>query len=209
MQALANIVASARQRCGFEKQVLEISEREQVRIGQDLHDGLCQRLAGIALGCDYLQAGLEPSAPAAGAEAAKIGRQIRETLWQTRLLARGLSPVGLADHGLRSAREELAGSVRELFRVDCQFRCGRPVELADNGVAVHLYRIAQEAIRNAIKHGKSRRVVLEFGGRAGRLSLSVADDGLGLAPPAVPPPSGAGAEAAGGDRSGGAWACGS
>jgi PAS domain S-box-containing protein len=195
LQAVANIVATALQRQGFEKQILEISEREQLRIGQDLHDGLCQRLAGIALACDFVHQSLQGPAPAAGAEAARIARQIRETLWQTSLLARGLSPVGLEANGLCSALEELAGSVRELFRVECQFRCARPVGLADNAVAVHLYRIAQEAIHNAIKHGKSRRIVLELAGRGGRLSLSVADDGRGMP---APGPLAAGAGAAGG-----------
>lgn len=180
LQSVANIAATTIQRQAFEKDILEISEREQRRIGQDLHDDLCQRLAGIALACDLLQQSLAKTSKDESAGVAKIARELREAIAHTRMLARGLSPAPLGANGLMSGFEHLASSVTELFHVSCQFESEPPVLIENDSATTHLYRIAQEAITNAITHGKSKNIVLRLSGRGGKTSLSIEDDGIGF-----------------------------
>ena len=165
----------------LEKEVLAISDREQGRIGQDLHDGLCQQLAGIALMSEVLEQKLGDTSKAAATRAGEIARHIREAITQTRNLARGISPVDIDAGGLMSALEELAGNIRTLFKVDCVFRCDTPVLLRDNAVSMHLFRIAQEAVSNAIKHGKARHIGIGLTAMTERIVLAVQDDGTGFA----------------------------
>jgi nitrate/nitrite-specific signal transduction histidine kinase len=136
----------------FEEQILAISEREQRRIGQDLHDGLCQQLAGIEFRNSVLVQQLAKQREAK-AEAGRIGELIRDVTRQARLLAKGLSPMQLECDSLMSALEELTSNASKLFSVCCRFACPQPVLVEDNTVATHLYRIAQEAITNAVRHG--------------------------------------------------------
>jgi two-component system, LuxR family, sensor kinase FixL len=164
----------------LEKEILEISDAEQRRIGQGLHDGLCQQLAGIQLMGEVLAKNLSKKSKAEGAQAAKIAEHVREAISQTRLLARGLSPVSLETNGLMSALQELVAAVARLFSVECRFQCGEPVLLRDNAVATHLYRIAQEAINNAIRHGKARTVVVTLTRQKSDACLIVTDNGIGF-----------------------------
>ena len=167
----------------LEREILEISEREQRRIGHDLHDGLCQHLAGIEMMIQVLQHKLEHKAPAAAARAGEIAAHVRETIAQTRSLARGLSPVALEAEGLMAALRELAGNSEKIFRVGCQFQCAPPVTVGDHTVATHLFRIAQEAVSNALRHGKKvSRIVISLREEAGRLCLAISDDGAGFPP---------------------------
>jgi signal transduction histidine kinase len=191
LQSVANIVATTIQRQAFEKEILEISEHEQRRIGQDLHDDLCQRLAGIALKCDLLQQNLQAISKTESAEAANIAGQVRKAIAHTRMLARGLSPTPLGANGLMSGLEDLASSVTELFRVSCRFECEAPVLVENDIVATHLYRIAQEAMTNAIRHGRSKNIVLRLFSKDGKMTLSIEDDGIGF-PQKLRPVSGMG-----------------
>ncbi|MFO1475386.1 MAG: response regulator [Verrucomicrobiota bacterium] len=175
----------------LEKEILEISDREQRRLGQDLHDGLCQQLAGIELMSQVLELKSAARSKADAARAADIARHVRDAIAQTRLLARGLSPVALESEGLMSALQELALNTSALFRVDCRFDCPKPVLLDDPGVATHLFRIAQEAVSNAIKHGKASRIHVQLESRAARIVVSISDNGRGLPDP-LPPASGMG-----------------
>lgn len=169
----------------LEKEILEISEREQRRIGYDLHDGLCQHLAGIELMSQVLAQKLERRSRAAAGRAAEIAQNVRETIAQTRALARGLSPVTLEAEGLMAALGELAVNTEKLFRVPCRFHCAREVLVPDQTVATHLFRIAQEAVSNAIRHGKQvRSITLELKDEGGRIVLRVSDDGRGFGPSA-------------------------
>ena len=162
----------------MEKEILEISEREQRRIGHDLHDGLCQHLAGIELMCQVLAQKLERRSRTAAERAAEIAKNVREAISQTRALARGLSPVTLEAEGLMSALQELAENTGKIFRVSCRFHCPAPVLVRDQTVATHLFRIAQEAVSNAVRHAKKVRVItLELKAEPERLILSVANDG--------------------------------
>jgi len=164
----------------LEKEILEISERERRRIGHDLHDGLCQHLAGIELMSQVLEQKLARRSKAAADRAGDIAKNVREAIGQTRLLARGLSPVTLESEGLMSALQELALSTEKIFRVACRFECEPPVLVSDYPAATHLFRLAQEAVSNAIKHGRAKRILIRLKEDRGRMILSVIDDGSGF-----------------------------
>ncbi len=164
----------------LEKEILEISDREQRRIGQGLHDGLCQHLAGIELMSQVLEQNLAKKSQASATQAGTIAKHVREAISQTRMLARGLSPVSIEANGLMSALEELAATITELFHIKCLFESKEPILISDNAVATHLYRIAQEAINNAIKHGKARKVILALEPHRGNVRVRITDDGVGF-----------------------------
>jgi PAS domain S-box-containing protein len=164
----------------LEKQVLEISERERRRIGQDLHDGLGQHLTGIELMVQALERRLDSISPEAATQAAKISEHVRDAIRQTKSLARGLSPVNLEENGLMSALQELVINLREIFRANISFTARKPVLINDSVAATHLFRIAQEAISNALKHGAARSVKVELDRNQSDLLLTVVDDGNGF-----------------------------
>ena len=175
----------------LEKEILEISEREQRRIGQDLHDGLCQHLAGIELMSQVLEQKLVRRSKDAATRAGDISRNVRDAIGHTRLLARGLSPVTLESEGLMSALHELALNTEKIFRVACRFECDPPVLVSDFPAASHLFRLAQEAVSNAIKHGKAKRILIQLKQERGRMILSIIDNGSGF-PPQIPKSKGMG-----------------
>ncbi|MBI5395189.1 MAG: CHASE3 domain-containing protein [Verrucomicrobia bacterium] len=178
------IARDIRERERLEKAVLDAGEREQRRIGQDLHDGLCQQLAGGAFMCRALEEELTPTAPHEAATAGRISELLNRAVNHARGLARGLHPVELEAGGLMSALEELAANVNEFFSVACRFECPHPVLVLDNTVAVHVFRIAQEAIHNAVRHGKPQNVEVSLTGARGAATLEIRDDGSGLPPEA-------------------------
>jgi PAS domain S-box-containing protein len=164
----------------LEKEILKIGDREQQRIGQDLHDGLCQELAGIELMCRVLEQKLAAKSKAESKQAGEIARHVREAITHTRGLARGLSPVAFEVNGFMSALSELAANVQKLFHVECRLECPEPVLIQNNVFATHLYRIVQEAINNAVKHGKARRINISLQPAGERYALTVSDDGTGF-----------------------------
>lgn len=164
----------------LETEIAEISNREQQRIGQDLHDGLCQELAGIQLMCQVLEQKLSAKSKPEARQVEEIGEHIRQAIAHTRKLARGLFPVELETNGFTSALDELADHVQKLFHIECRFECAVPVSIRDNVAATHLYRIAQEAINNAVKHGKAKRVTISLKPAGDKISLAIKDDGLGF-----------------------------
>jgi two-component system sensor kinase FixL len=170
----------------LEKEILEISDREQRRIGQDLHDGLCQQLAGIELMSRALDQRLAAKSKTDAASAGEIAGHVRDAIGHTRLLARGLSPVTLESEGLMAGLQELAANTEKIFRVGCRFKCDPPVLVKDHGVATHLFRIAQEAVSNAVKHGKATQVLIQLHAEPrGKIVLMVNDNGGGF--PKTPP----------------------
>ena len=153
----------------MEQALLEISSREQRQIGQDLHDGLGQHLTGIAFMSKVLAQQLAGGGAAQSEQARKIVRLVNQAIDKTRELARGLLPVLSGADGLMSALRQWAGEVEDLFHVSCRFECAEPIPISDVGVATHLYHIAQEAVNNAIKHGRSEsHRALARPGRRGR-----------------------------------------
>jgi PAS domain S-box-containing protein len=164
----------------LEKSILDISEREKGRIAQDLHDGLGQHLTGVAFLSKVLERKLmEKSVPDA-CDAGKIARLVNEAINQTRELARGLLPIQSGSKGLMSALRHLASEVEELFDVACRFKVDQDVLIRDSDLATHLYRIAQEAVTNAIKHGQSRRIDISLSHSRDKFLLRIQDDGLGF-----------------------------
>jgi two-component system sensor kinase FixL len=190
--SLTDITESRRaeaMRVELEQELLQISEHR--RIAQDLHDDLGQILtASIHLSSALQRRLAEKSLPEADDEA-RILALLDQALSQTRSLARGLHPVRAEPNGLMAALEELATRTEKLFRRPCRFKCPRPVLIEDNDTATHLYRIAQEAVTNAIRHGKPRRIEISLDQAASRIRVSVNDDGIGL-PPELPKNSGMG-----------------
>ena len=164
----------------LETEITEISNREQQRIGQDLHDGLCQELAGIQLMCQVLEQKLAAKSKEEAKQVANISEHIREAIGHTRKLARGLSPVELETNGFTSALHELADNAQRLFRIECRFDCAAPVSIRDNVAATHLYRIAQEAINNAVKHGKAKRIMISLRPDYDKVVMTITDNGLGF-----------------------------
>ena len=164
----------------LEKRILEVSAREQRRIGEDLHDGLGQHLTGIAFMSKVLESDLCEKALPESADAAKIVNLVNEAINKTRELSRGLLPVVSDAHGLMSALTRCAEEMQDLFRITCRFECGAPVLVYDVSVATHLYHIAREAVNNAIKHGHPSHIVIGLSAENGEGTLSVQDDGEGI-----------------------------
>lgn len=164
----------------LEQEILEISDQERRRIGQDLHDGLCQHLAGIELMSQVLEQKLAARSKADAARAGEIARHVREAISQTRSLARGLSPVTLESEGLATGLQELATNTEKMFGVSCRVECPLPVQVNLTSAATHLYRIAQEAVSNAIKHGKAGQVMIRLEPDGSSIRLSVFDNGSGF-----------------------------
>jgi len=166
----------------LEKEIIEISEREQERIGRDLHDGVCQYLAAIGITASMLKRDVEKTSPSLAAKIEELANHIRGAAAQVRQLARGLSPVDRDEGGLESALEELASSTAKLTGISCSFVCPSPAPNLENTLAIHLFRIAQEAVGNALKHGHAKTVVIALDTGDGSWSLRVSDDGFGFIP---------------------------
>ncbi len=168
------------ERMRLEKEVLEISDQEQLRLGQDLHDGLCQHLAGIELMSQVLEQKLAARSKADAARAGEIARHVRDAISQTRALARGLSPVTLESEGLLLALKELSGNTEKMFGISCRVDAPDVIRTLAPAAATHLYRIAQEAVSNAIKHGKASEVVIRLESAGDSFLLRVSDNGGGI-----------------------------
>ena len=164
----------------MEKEILEISSREQQRLGHDLHDGVCQQLAAIAYRTHILARRLQDKDAADSSEANDISHLINEALVQTRTVARGLFPVRLEEDGLAAAVEELAGSIGKLFNIKCNFSSSGTLPTIHNSVAMHLHFIAQEAIMNAAKHSQASVITIRLSKEKDDLIMTVQDNGGGF-----------------------------
>jgi two-component system CheB/CheR fusion protein len=164
----------------LEREILEISDREQRRIGRDLHDGLGQHLTGLELLNQTLSGKLKREAPALVSAANDISCQIREVVAQTRLLSHNLSPVPLEADGLMTALAELAAGTAAMGHMRCEFNCEKPVLMPDADTATHLYRIAQEAVNNALKHAAAAQIRIALAEREQRWEMRVEDNGRGF-----------------------------
>ncbi len=164
----------------LEKEILQVSEREQRRIGRDLHDGLCQHLTATALAGRVLEEKLAARSLPEARDAGNIVGLVEEGIALARNMARGISPVEMEAEGLRAAFQELAASITRLSKVRCVFESDSPVLVRDASTATHLYRLAQEAVSNAIRHGKAGRIDISLANRNGLITLAIEDDGVGL-----------------------------
>ena len=164
----------------LERAVLEVSAREQRRIGQDLHDGLGQHLTGIAFMAKVHEARLTEKQLPDAVDAAKLVRLVNEAIHKTRELARGLLPVLSDSQGLMSALQVRAGEIEDLFGISCRFQCDTDVLIHDDATATQLYHVAQEAVNNAIKHGSAKNILIRLTGKNDWGMLEIEDDGTGI-----------------------------
>jgi len=162
--------------------VMDIGDCERQNIGQDLHDDLGPHLIGIEGLCTVLQKKVEHKAVDAPVLAGQITRLIKEAIVKTRRLARGLCPVYLVDHGLESSLRELAATTSAVFGIECHFDCRAEVPIRSNVTATHVFRIAQEAVPNAVRHGKAGRITSALERCDGRVRLAICDNGQGAGP---------------------------
>ena len=177
---VSSAIRDISERKRLEQTILKISEREQHRIGRDLHDGLGQDLTGIAFMSKVLEQKLSEQSMRESSEAAKIVDLVNGAIRKTKELSRGLLPVVSEPHGLVSALGRRAGELEDLFNINCRFVCAEPVMIGDVNAATHLYHIVQEAVNNAIRHGKSKNIVIALRAQDGSGELSIKDDGLGF-----------------------------
>ena len=175
----------------LEKEILSVSERERRLIGHDLHDSLCQHLTGTALAGQVLGEKLAAKSLPEANDAYRVVELTEQGITLARNLARGLSPFQLEADGLQGSLETLATATSDQFGIECHFVCSTPPEIADIAVATHLYRIAQEAISNAVRHGKAKHITITLAMEGDDCTLRIEDDGTGL-PGALPSQSGMG-----------------
>ncbi|MCX6907931.1 MAG: CHASE3 domain-containing protein [Verrucomicrobia bacterium] len=180
--ALATIIVyhDSKTRDTLKRAVIEISEREQQRIGRDLHDGLCQQLTGIGLLSKAVKKKLVLSCAPEADEVRRVEELTTKAVGSARGIARGLCPVEVETNGLMSALEELAAHTQEVSGMECRFACPAPVLIENNVVATHLYRIAQEAVHNAMRHSEARQITIRLLATDHQIRLEIRDDGKGL-----------------------------
>ena len=180
------VIRDITERKRLEREIIEVSSREQQRIGEDLHDGLGQHLTGISFLTKALERKIAGKLPEEAKEAAEIARLVIQALAQTRNLARGLFPAELERNGLVAALQELTATVSRTCSVQCAVKAAEGIAVEDHVLATHIFRIAQEAINNSVKHAKAKniQVVLMARPSEDRFELTVTDDGAGFCPEA-------------------------
>ena len=177
-------IDDATRRKRAEQDVLEIAGHELNRIGQELHDDICQWLAATAMLAGVLARNLAGESPENAARAREISENTRYALDSLRMLARGLTPAVIqSEGGLAGALRQLAAHAEKIFHIRCPYDCAGDVELPDHNAALHLYRIAQEAIGNAVVHGRAREVGVLLRNTDGLVSMLIRDDGSGIPQP--------------------------
>jgi signal transduction histidine kinase len=177
----ASLSSELAERRRLENEILAISEREQRRIGIDIHDSLCQHLTGTALAEQFLVEKLAARGAPEVADANRVVGLIEDAISLARGMAAGLFPLEADGGDLSTALSELAAHFSTRFNVACRFTIAEPVHIEDPVVATHLYRIAQEAVHNAIRHGHARKIDIRLGTPGSIAQLVICDDGSGIA----------------------------
>jgi PAS domain S-box-containing protein len=187
LAALADYVGGALERISamattrrLEEEILEISKREQRRIGFELHDGLCPYLGGIAFKAKELEETLQAEGLPYAPEAHTLVELINDAVAETHRLARGFAPIELEAYGLVSALEKLSREIEGAFGRKSTFTCSNPELSFELATALHLYRLAQEAIYNAIHHSQAGRIDVDLSCVGSELCLTIRDDGKGF-----------------------------
>ncbi len=180
-QHVLAVIEDITQRRELEREIIEIANREQRRIGSDLHDGLGQELTGIALMLRGLTGRLGRESEAATTDAEEIVGLVNKAIENTRQLARGLSPVSIERGGLPFALRALATRTTDMYGCSVRFRSKIWPQLTlDASASNHLFRIVQEAITNAVRHGHATEVTLDLQVAGQDVKLAVTDNGGGL-----------------------------
>lgn len=178
---LYGIVQDVSARKRLERELLEVANREQQRLGSELHDGLGQGLAGMSMMLEAMSQQLAGTRPAVQAQFERLRELVTQSIQDTRALAHGLAPVSLQRGGLEGALRRLAEQLERAGSVAVELDLDLQTPLALDEVAGnHLYRIAQEAVANAVRHGRARRVAIAFRSAPDAVTLAVEDDGSGM-----------------------------
>jgi signal transduction histidine kinase len=178
--ALAAQCREMRERRHLEREIAGISDGERRRLGQELHDGVCQQVTAALLRCQALERRLERGGTLAGADFQRLSSLLAETIDDAHNVALGLCPLEPDPETLAPALRALIKRTGELAAVRCEFLAAGDVHVPEPAMAQHLYRIAQEALSNAVRHAHASRIAVELRGGAGELTLQVEDDGVGL-----------------------------
>jgi len=193
---LARINAGLKQqmaeRRSLESQLIRVSEEQQKTIGRELHDGLGQHLTSVAFFGATLHQKLNALALPEAQMAQRIVDLANQSIDMTRAIARGLYPVALESEGLTAALTQLADNTRTLHNIECSFRGDPDVQIRDPLVAINLYRVAQEAVNNSVKHSQASHLWIDLFCRNGDIQLAVSDNGIGLEPASIEPNQGLG-----------------
>ena len=174
------IVRDISKRRSLEKEIMNVSEEERRRIGQDLHDGLGQMLTGIGLLGQNLTRQLDADNHPRAEDAREITSLVKEADQYARDLARGLTPVDLEASGLSQALQRLADNAVRLFDVHCTFEEVGTALVHNSSAATHMYRIAQESVSNAVRHGEADNIKILLASGEDQIRLRVRDDGSGF-----------------------------
>jgi PAS domain S-box-containing protein len=177
-EANRDLSSEIAERARLEGEIIRISEREKRRIGQDLHDGVCQELAALAFMIGALGTRMERNGIGESDRVKQVALLLNESIGQVRDIARGLHPVEMDAEGLMVALKDLANQTSET--IPCAFKCAQPVEMPESDTALNLYRIAQEAVTNAVKHSGAKRITIALERTSEGVKLSVSDNGSGL-----------------------------
>ena len=176
--ANAELRGEIERRKGLEGEILAISDREQQRLGQELHDGLCQHLTAVAFMARSIALRLRNHRVIDAADIEKIAELVNEAATDTRDLSRALHRMDVDSAGLVSALQDLVD--REIWRTPCRLQVRPPFRIDDDVAAAHLYRIAREAVINANKHAQAREIVVKLEKSGQEMALRVIDDGIGF-----------------------------
>ncbi len=181
-QRTLSLFQSEAERKRLEQEILETSDKEMQRIGQDLHDGVGQQLTALSLFTRGLQKEVESQSPQLAESCDKIGSELREVIRQVRVLSHGLSPVSLEENGLVEAFQKLADDMKST-ETDCRFENHCETQITDPHLAAQLYRIGQEAVTNAAKHSGARLIHISLKNSSAITELKIRDDGRGFSTP--------------------------
>ncbi len=174
------IIRDITERKRSEEAIAQVSEQERRRLGQELHDGLGQHLTGVTLLTKALQSRLARDRNPAESDAGEIAAMLGRILADMRRHAHGLYPVELERRGLLAALEELALTHRQLYGIDCRLAANGELPDLDMQAALHVYRIAQEALHNAVRHGGAKQICIRIVRSATLFHMEVEDDGRGI-----------------------------
>lgn len=164
----------------MQRDILNIATQEQQSIGRELHDGTQQELTGLGLLAQNLADPLQRQSAPEAELAVRLANGIAAAGRRVRQLAKGLIPVPVDSEGLMMALDVLAEETAAIQNLDCTFECPEPVIVNDDLAATHLYRIAQEAVTNALKHARADKIVISLRDTGGSIRLEVHDNGVGI-----------------------------
>jgi len=162
----------------LERKLLEISERERRFIGRELHDGLCQQIVGVQCMFEALRHRLATHSSVETSELKMIRDFMQDAVLQMRNLSRGLCPLSLAPEAVGAALSTLAAQTSVLYKIDCRYEGSKHARINNPDAALHVYRITQEAVQNAIRHGRAKGIQITLFEHKKHLQVNVENDGL-------------------------------